>query len=441
MGRVFIAYASEDLGNVQTIKSIVEQAGHVPVSADEFVKGTPVNETAVLSDIRHSDCLVLILSEAAAVDPWVKTAVMEAQSAGKQIIPMIKGLEVAAITSSWARAMAQELHCIRFENNVQTSTQHQLRESLQWVFSDGRLAKVVAFVNFKGGVGKTSLCAAVASCFVPRLQKSLLVIDLDPQENLSDLMLTPAQQDHALKQGHTALSLFEPARIVDQVDESFDFKYSVHLLNDEGVEFSHVPTRAGADMLGQGVSVIPSDERMIKFSRASSLVQDMYELNFKKSLRKLSKLYDVIFIDCGPAASLLSQVALQYSHRIIAPVRANYSAVRGLHAMRRAALNLFETDIDKKTHPAINFFQPNSVAENQFAEALQMDPDMLSSTISFIHGQTLDARIPLTNGMINVQTYIRNAVESNFDRVEFGAATEQLQLMAEEVHDLCFGEQ
>ena len=52
------------------------------------------------------------------------------------------------------------------------------------------MAISVSFINMKGGVGKTTLAAQVAHA-ADKIGYKTLVVDLDPQSNLSQSLLTP----------------------------------------------------------------------------------------------------------------------------------------------------------------------------------------------------------------------------------------------------------
>src|SRR5262245_5703180 len=71
--------------------------------------------------------------------------------------------------------------------------------------------KVLAFINFKGGVGKTTLAASIGRAFVIPRPLKVLIIDLDPQFNLTQLLLTRKMYEDAERDGRIAARLFRYA--------------------------------------------------------------------------------------------------------------------------------------------------------------------------------------------------------------------------------------
>lgn len=69
--------------------------------------------------------------------------------------------------------------------------------------SKGRNMKknVIAFMNMKGGVGKTTVCVNLAAQ-IAEMGKRVLVIDIDPQMNASQYMLSPQKIEEAKNQKH-----------------------------------------------------------------------------------------------------------------------------------------------------------------------------------------------------------------------------------------------
>lgn len=72
-------------------------------------------------------------------------------------------------------------------------------------------APVIAVLNMKGGVGKTTISAHLMRHLFERLQKSTLLIDLDPQHNLSQTVLSATGYEALRNKGKTVARVMEPA--------------------------------------------------------------------------------------------------------------------------------------------------------------------------------------------------------------------------------------
>lgn len=75
-------------------------------------------------------------------------------------------------------------------------------------------AKVISFINLKGGVGKTTICLTVGEILAFALNRKVLIIDLDSQSNLSSAVVAPAVlEDYRKKKAsiyHLFLNLLHP---------------------------------------------------------------------------------------------------------------------------------------------------------------------------------------------------------------------------------------
>jgi chromosome partitioning protein len=70
---------------------------------------------------------------------------------------------------------------------------------------------VVSFINFKGGVGKTTLCVEIAAALASSegFREKVLIIDLDPQTNATLSLMTEKEwEDFAVTNG-TLKNFFE----------------------------------------------------------------------------------------------------------------------------------------------------------------------------------------------------------------------------------------
>lgn len=440
---IFLSYSSQNQSQADRISDFLSDSGFEHWVDGENLRGGDQFEKIILKRIETARCVVVLLTKSSLESDWVRKEIEAALACNVPIIP-ISNVPAVELRKSigkqvWASKLVQSVQFISYNQNLTSRIFDKLYEALKWRLSSKALAKVYSFVNFKGGIGKTSLCASAACSVVSRHDKRVLLIDLDPQENLSDMMLTRGALEEAAYLDHTALSLFEPKRVFEKVGMAYDFKFLMTFGNELEVNWSNLAINIAKTKRNGVLSVIPADYRMMKFSKASAAEQEVYIYNFSKSLRSLAQYYDFIFIDSGPSASLLSQCALKFSDHIIAPVRADYNAVRGLYSMQQAALNVFDCDIDGKTHPLINFFRASHVGESTFARDFTKDPSLISDLVSFVKDRVLTTRIPQTAGMIKVEHFLNQALRKELEEISFGAADESMQSLADELLAIASG--
>ena len=156
------------------------------------------------------------------------------------------------------------------------------------------MAKTIAIVNQKGGVGKTTTCVNLAAA-LKSLGARVLVCDFDPQANTT--------------------SGFG----VDKVTASPNI-YDV-LINDADVTKAIVST--------EYADVLPSNKGLAGAS-IEMIGMDRREYRLKESLCRVADRYDYIFIDCPPSLELLTLNALCAADSIIVPVQCEYYALEGL---------------------------------------------------------------------------------------------------------------
>jgi len=156
-----------------------------------------------------------------------------------------------------------------------------------------RLGRIICLSNHKGGVAKT--CSAVnIGAGLSRLDKRCLLIDLDPQANLSlSLGVKNIQQSiyGALKGEYNLKSaLVTINENLDLVPSSVDLAAAEIELN----------TEAGREVL------------------------------LKELISPIKNQYDYIILDCPPSLGLLTINALTASEKVFIPLQAQYLAMQGL---------------------------------------------------------------------------------------------------------------
>lgn len=175
------------------------------------------------------------------------------------------------------------------------------------------LQEIVAVVNNKGGVGKTTTVQSLAAGMV-RKNKHLrvLVIDLDPQCNLSSLLgLKPTE----------CTTIFDALskRTGLTVYKCYNGVYAV---------CGSAKMQDIDDFLKQGTSI---SEVMASYCVLAKCLQDM-EINDQtgEGLKSVFDDFDYVFIDCPPAISKSMQNAVVAASSVLVPVQMESLSVRGL---------------------------------------------------------------------------------------------------------------
>ena len=153
------------------------------------------------------------------------------------------------------------------------------------------MSKVISISNHKGGVGKTTSAINIGAG-IAQLKKRVLLIDLDPQANLSE-----------------SLGIVEPESNIYQAITGEQTVRPIEIF--KGLEL--IP--ATLDLSGAEVELSSEMGR---------------EYRLKRVVEALRGSYDFIFIDTPPSLGLLTINAFTASDEVYIPLQAHYLALRGL---------------------------------------------------------------------------------------------------------------
>lgn len=177
------------------------------------------------------------------------------------------------------------------------------------------MGKIVAVVNQKGGVGKTTTAVNLTAA-LHALGLKVLLCDFDPQANAT-----------------SGLGL-----------DKRKIKYSAYdvTINEVGAAQAIASTEYGdllpssSDLAGAAVELINQPHR---------------ELALEKALHSVRDQYDIIFIDCPPSLELLTLNGLCAADSILVPVQCEYFALEGLSDLM-ATLRM----VKKRLNPRLEIF-------------------------------------------------------------------------------------
>lgn len=164
------------------------------------------------------------------------------------------------------------------------------------------ISRVIAVVNGKGGVGKTSIAANLGGLAAYNDQRTL-IIDFNRQGNLGEeLGYTGRSIDDAGEGLYSALRRGEPLRPAEAVRPNLDI----------------VPG-------GSALEDLPA----LLFSRISREGRSSF-LAFARCLVPLLPRYDMVFVDCPPENPALEDLILPASRWLLIPTKSDSSSVKGL---------------------------------------------------------------------------------------------------------------
>lgn len=173
---------------------------------------------------------------------------------------------------------------------------------------------VIAIFNNKGGVGKTTSAQNISAALALFADQRILVIDLDQQANLT--------MGFGVK----------PEYIRNNVA---DFVLGKASLNDVKIKYNDT-----------AIDILPASSELRK--QVSEIRTKDYPNNLSKALFKVKDLYDYVIIDCPPAISVFSDIALVACDQYYIPLQAEYFSYEGLRNLAEYIEELKRDPLVKK---------------------------------------------------------------------------------------------
>ena len=189
--------------------------------------------------------------------------------------------------------------------------------------------KVVSVINYKGGVGKSTLAANLGA-YAASVGRRVLMIDMDPQTHLTFSFMTPEVWREKYAEKKTFKNYFEAVIKGDFVLPSLR-RYLIPLTNWDALKlgnekFDLISSHLGlVDLDTELASMIIVNNDNIKAS--SSLKAFSY---LRNGLAELQDEYDIAIIDCPPTFGVTVKNALFASDCYIIPAKLDYLSTLGI---------------------------------------------------------------------------------------------------------------
>lgn len=197
--------------------------------------------------------------------------------------------------------------------------------------------RIVSVINYKGGVGKTTLTANIGAELAFR-GKKVLLIDLDPQASLTFSLVRPEYWQQNL----------EAERTIKKWYESFDSSSPLSLssLVTKAPRIRDYPSGGMLRFIPSHLGLINVDLELATELGGASLKQS--KINYLRVHRRLAdglkeesfSDFDVILIDCPPNFNVVTKNSIVASDSVLIPAKADYLSTLGIDFLQRSLREL-----------------------------------------------------------------------------------------------------
>ena len=192
---------------------------------------------------------------------------------------------------------------------------------------------VISVINYKGGVGKTTIAANLAAELAWRGRKVLL-LDMDAQASLTFSFIRPEEWRRDLERSKTIKAWFDSFDNGSQIAlDSLIFEPGdmSDLLSSRTGQLHFLASHLGlinvdldlATSLG-GANLSKTKAKFLKVHR-----------RLRDGLSSLENAYDIILIDCPPSFNIVTKTAIVASEHILVPAKPDYLSTMGIDYLMR----------------------------------------------------------------------------------------------------------
>ncbi len=252
------------------------------------------------------------------------------------------------------------------------------------------MAKTIAIVNQKGGVGKTTTSINLGA-FLAHMGRSVLLVDLDPQANASSGLGIDHKQ------------------VTAGIYECLVGQKRIH-------EVTHNTGVAGYRVVPANNALAGASVELISLERREYRLADL--------LQEVASSYDYILIDCPPSLGILTINALIAADEVLIPVQAEYYALEGLGQL----MNTIELI---KTH-----IKPNltilGTALTMFDGRNKLSTEVMHELYKYFPNKIFRSVIPRTVRLAEAPSFGKTILEYEPD----GKAATAYERLAREIMDV-----
>jgi chromosome partitioning protein len=199
------------------------------------------------------------------------------------------------------------------------------------------MAKVISFINYKGGVGKTTTTFHIGcalAMFEPK--KKVLLIDADPQTNLTFLCCDMARWESRIKT-HGSLETVYSAYLDGKKKSLRDIVWEKPMAH---------PQLANVDLVPSNIELLDIDLRLQSRTKPATTIHEVAQTHLdqrsilSEAIKDVAADYDYILIDCPPNLYLATQNALYASDGYLVTLMPDHFSTVGVTFLDKKIVQL-----------------------------------------------------------------------------------------------------
>ena len=341
MSHVYISHSAKDFDTLLELHEAL-RAASIP---DWYVPNDSASRAMANQSIDDAFAMIVLVSADSVRSKSVRQDVERAKARGLTLIPY--QIDKARLNGFFKHEVQPHL---RLSSSMPDGLQQLVAETQR---AYKRKCPVIAVMNLKGGVGKTTVSSQVFGAWQGALGGRILLIDLDPQYNLTQTFFEMDVADASAAADKSVISLFERSRVhardATSPGETW-LKLSVEPFAPASREaLMH-------DLMGDGspggrLDLISGQFEISKYAFATDgAALARIKQHFLQTVERYRSDYDLIVFDTNPNATFLTRCALEAADRVLAPMHTDIYSLRGVRLLNQ----VINEQLEPEKRPALS---------------------------------------------------------------------------------------
>lgn len=324
MSHIFISHSAKDFDALLEIHEAL-RAASIP---DWYAPADKDDRSEANAAIDEAFAMLVLVSAASIRSKSVRQDIERARARGLKLIAY--QIDKARLTGFFKREVQPLLRL----SSAMPDGVSRLVGEVQSAYK--RKCPVIAVMNLKGGVGKTTVSSQVFGTWQSTIGGRVLLVDLDPQYNLTQTFFEMDAADASAAKDRSVISLFERSRLhgkdaISPAENWSGLSVEPFAPPQKGALAHDLLTAEGP---GGKLHLISGQFEISKYAFATD-AEALAEIkaNFLRMIDHYRSEYDLIVFDTNPNATFLTRCAMEAADRVLAPMHADIYSLRGVRLL------------------------------------------------------------------------------------------------------------